>query len=271
MAKVIRGFAAQGIVAIYSEPSTDGDELDFNAPRNAPAKSPQSYLDLISFHSDFTQYELAFPVINQTINHPSVGVVTKHLGTNALTGGGLINGGVAYAVGITVVGNIQASYDTLYTHGLGYRPKCLVIYNDRVISTGTIVQVSGDTGRYIAPYVDNNVVGIKSSGISGASALPAISVPYKVLIFREQVKDPSKPLFQKIGNQLLIGRGMIDTTQKYLRKTLPGDQSFSLDLGPTIDIANGKARTVSGGSYVTESGYNGSFTGSPFVPVGLSS
>lgn len=263
---VIRGFSAQNVVACFEEPNQLGDVRDFDAPRNAPAKFPHQHLPLIAWHSDFFQYQLLVDVQTVTVNHAAV--PSKIQTWSTPDGGGFI-----------VIGDTAIASHTLVTHGLGYEPLAFVIKDGQTVIAGRPVQHLGDQlmQRTVSPFVDNNVVGLHEVGISGfaivsgspaARSLPAISITYDVMIFAVSETVAGEALARKSGSRLVLARGRIDSDYKYARQVALIESHFSMDLGPSVDIANGGARYVSGGESWTDINYAGSYLGPRFTRIG---
>jgi len=258
--RVIRGFPAQGIIACFDEAPGGGDPQDFNAPCNAPARDPYANLDRVFFHSEFFQFELAFPEQAVTIGHPQIDVGSTTLGITNVPDTQL---------GFTISGRVSVAYHTLVTHNLGYVPKAFVSLDGSMVTTGRLVQREGARSRFITPFANSSVIGLYEVGYSSNESLPATNRTYNVLVFRTPTADPGKPLWQGQGTAMQMGRGKIDIARQYLRRK-PDDQShFDIDLGRTLDIRGGRVRSRSGGIDLTEEGYPGGFGGSAYVPVGL--
>ena len=257
MATVIRGFPDQSVVACFTEPNTTGQIDDYNAARNAPAKTPISHLDKITWHSSFDQFELATNPTDVAINHTS-------LAANSVTTG-------IGSILLTIYGNIRVTDILLFTHGLGYKPRVKVTINNKVVVSGQIIQNLNDgRARIVSVYVTTTGVYLRETAYSAVSALPAISQTYRVFVFRQSTQNPSAPLFSDNGTLMTIARGVIRSDKKYLRRTGVGDaEEFSIDRGPTIDIDNGFKRIANGGTLTTETGYGGSMAAPAFVAVGL--
>lgn len=251
------GFSAQNVVASWTEPNTMGDFRDFNAPRNAPAKTPLAHLDKIAFHSSFYLYEKA---IDRTVTVNHAAVATKSV-YDGFTRGSL------RPLGIEWQGNQLETSRTLLSHGLGYTPLVLVAYSGRVIVGGTIVQTSSAGTRFVSVYADNSVVGLGECAYANDANLPAVSRSYRVVVFRTPAPNPAKYQFSGNGDQFQIGRGVIDSSKSYLRRVTTSASDLDMDFGRTVDIKNGGARIVTGGNVQTDQFYNGSFTGGGFLPV----
>lgn len=266
----IRGFPNEGVVACFTEPNTSGSVEDFNAPRNAPAKSPQDHLGRVTFHSSFFQYEIAAGPTSVTINHS---VLAGKTTTWSLPAGGTWVGVPApNSISFITQGDTRETDIALLNHGLGYVPKFMVSLNGRRLPDGYMVQLETN-GQYrrVSVWADSNNIYLREAAVSGSSTqpLPAVSLTYVVMVFAYSTPTPAKPLFGYDGADLVLARGVINSTKKYLRRTGVGDTPFALNLGRTIDIKNGGSRTISGGVAVSEPRYNGTLAAPPFVSVGV--
>lgn len=269
--RVIRGFPAQNIVACYDEAPGGGNIKDINAPCNGPAKSPHLHLSRVYWHIDFFQYELAMPLQNKTVAHTSLAGKTRYYPAH---GSGAPGSGSAtrpsQGIYLVATGEMRATNLTLVTHNLGYVPAFYVAYGGNMMTSGTPVQVQGDRARFVSAYATSSIIGLREIAVSGASALSAVSRNYQVMVFRNPTVDPARPLMglNPDGINITIGRGKVDTSKQYLRRVLEDESSFDLDLGRTIDLRSGGVRVRSGGVTIDEF-YDGSFAGSPFIPVGV--
>lgn len=258
---------APTIVACYDETPGGGDPQDINAPRNAPALDPASYLDKITWHSSLFQYEIAYGPTVVTVNHPAVaGIVVYH---GVIWNAGSFSSTTPAGVAFAVAGQVVTTDHLLVTHGLGYVPKVMVVYNGSMLSMGQVVQISGQTSRTVTIYATSSGVYLREVAISSDVSLPATSLNYTVLIFRNPTPNPLKKLFQYAVSGLSLAKGIVDSSKKYLRRTGVGDSPFSLNLGPTIDAENGGVRYATGGVVVSEPRYTGSMAAPPYVQVGV--
>lgn len=251
--RVIRGFPDHNVVACYTEPNEIGDIEDFDAPRNAPAKTPSDHLDLVTFHSDFDVYRVEF---DQTVTlvHP------------AIPGGTWGQFGTPTVITWTIFGGVSATEQVLLNHNLGYTPLVMVAYEDAMVVAGTIVQEESGLRRFIGVWADETSVGLSVCGYSSDQALPSVERTYRVLVFRQNAFDPSLPLFSGDGNGFQMGRGVVDSEATYLRRD-DSTSPLDMDLGRTVDIQGGGARVITGGNVQDDPWYTGSFTGFPFIPV----
>lgn len=249
-----RGFPADGIFAIFEEPNTTGARTDIDAARNAPAKFPADNLDKVRFHVDFDYYQVAVGPTDVTINHASVA------GTSTAV--------VSFWGGTGQVvrqGQIVSTHVDLLTHDLGYIPAYMVISGGEIIAPGTVVQTQTSPTRIrtVTPYATTTKIRLYDVGISAASALSSLSKDYTVLVFRAPIEDSDQLMsFDPDTGRVILGLGKFDSDLKMLRQAGAGDSAFDISLGRTIDIRNGRARTVlANGTTTTEVGYSGSFAG----------
>lgn len=290
MAIAFRTFAAEGIVALFDEPNDTGDVHDIDAPRNAPAKSPEDHLDKIYFHSSLDNLEVESDT-TVAINHSSVAGASS----GSVSGGGGTAGGasqseadanLAFAKGKTT--------HNLVTHDLGYVPDVLVLVGDLALAPGMPVQVqSGGRMRFVTPYVTTTQVRIAEWSTVSASALSSVSLDYRVMIFRAPPAPSGDKVMQVDSDTGLVtmAQGRFDSSRRYLQ-VVSGGTPFGISYGKTIDLKNGAPRFVDPdgdiydpvpdmkyrmrmshfigtytGSYGASMAYDGSFSGSPSILV----
>lgn len=253
----IRGFESAGIVACFDEASGGGAWNDFDAPRNAPAKTPLSHLDKITWHSSFDQFELAAGPTDVTINHTSLAADSVTTGIGSLS--------------YIVYGDVRVTDILLLTHSLGYKPRVKVTVAGKVVVSGQIIQNLNDgRARTVSVYTTTTGVYLRETAYSAVSALPAFSQTYRVFVFRQATPNPAAPLFSKAGSLMTMAREVIRSDREYLRRTGVGDtHEFAIDSGPTIDVDNGHVRVANGGTLTTETGYGGSMAAPAYATVGL--
>lgn len=266
---VFRGFIAADIVACYEEAPGGGDIFDINAPRNAPAKFPFAHLDKLSWHSDFFHYEVAAGPVDVPVNHAALAGKTTTWSLPA--GGNWIGVPAPNSISFVTQGDSRETSIAIFAHGLGVIPKFIVSLNGRRVPDGYMVQLAGGNYRRVSVFADETHIWLRESAVSGAAGdpLPAVTLTYRVMVFSARGKDPAKPLFGRSGNVVSIARGLIKTTERYLRRTGAGDTPFALNLDKTMDIRNGGGRTGSGGIAVSEPRYNGTMPAPPFISVGV--
>lgn len=249
--------------ALYQEPVTTGSVDNPNSARNAPLNNPGAHMSRIRFHSDFDYYHIAVGPTAASVTFPQRNGETVPI-INFSTGAVL-----------TRTGNMVSANHTLLTHSLGYVPAYMVVSGNDLITPSFIIQTSGAYVRRITPYATSSIIGIRESSVTGASGvnIPATTRSYRVLVFRSPIEDsPHLFDFNPTTGQVLIGKGKFKSTFRSLRAAKSGDsQPFDISLGRTVDIRGGKSRTVSpSGVVVTESGYTGSFSGSPSIDGAVS-
>ncbi len=237
--------------------------FDINHPENAPAKTPADYLDVLTWHSALHQYELALET-SVTINHTALATKTTRIGAS-----GYVGGGGTVEVGVDLIGDIRVTEVPLVSHSVSDNPIVMVALNGRMLPSGFIVQISGEGIRQVAPWVSSSEVGIRETAVSGSAALPAISLTYRVMIFRSRAPDPVKPMFAGGPSSMQMARGIIDGSRKYAKQVAVGESPFSINLGPTLDDANGRIRSATGGIVVSEPGYSGSLAAPAYRNIGL--
>jgi hypothetical protein len=278
--RVAQGFAAQNVVAIYDEPNTTGDFRSFDAPRNAPAKNPVAHLPQLYWHSEFFQYELAMNPIVTTVNHTALAGQVRYDGigpngpfnnaTSAPTGNGGVTtpaGGVIY---VQKNGQVRTTDIVLYTHNLGYVPVFFIASQGKVLLPGLTIQtLSEGRGRLVHAFATSSIIGLRETATSSQSSLPAISRSYELLICRIPTAQSGRPLMGMEGNNLVIAKGKVDTSKRYIRRVLPGESSFAIDRGRTGDVRGGRLRQATGGTLITEPGYAGSFAAPSYIAIGV--
>jgi hypothetical protein len=259
MARKIKGFKTANVVAGFSEPNETGAWNDIDAPRNAPAKTPMAHLDKIAFHSSFYLYEVAFDQ-TVTVTHPAIsgGSAGKE---------GYWNSSVDQ-LSWEIFGIFQKSTHTLLTHGLGYVPLVMVSYAATMVVSGTIVQNDAAGTRFVGVSADASNVYLSDCGYSSDLTLGSVARSYRVLVFRTPAAAPGKSLFSGGSGHVQLAKGMVDSSKKYLRRD-SSSSPLDMDLGRTIDIANGGARVVTGGNVQSDQFYSGSFAGSSYIPVNV--
>jgi hypothetical protein len=267
---VIRSFKASDVFACFEEAAGGGATFDINAPRNAPAKTPASYLSSLIWHSSLFQYEVAAGPTDVVVNHAALATKDTHV---VVSTGGLAIGAfppTGSSIGFIIQGDHRVTDLLLYTHGLGYVPKFMVALDGRRVPDGFIVQVDGSGGhRRVSVFATSTGIYLRESAISTSIDLASVSKTYRVMVFRTRSPNPALAMFSGSAGAMQLARGIIDTTRKYLRRTGSGDTPFALNMGRTLDIKNGGARSASGGVVVSEPRYNGSMTAPSYISAGV--
>ena len=253
--RVLHGFKNSNIAAAFTETPGGGGLLDINAPRNAPAKFPGQHLDKVAFHSDFYLYERAFDQA-VTVHHAAIptGVVNWFAWPGVPTG-------------FQVLGRVVETSHVLLNHGLGYTPLVMVALGGAVLVCGTILQASNAGTRFVSVYADNQVVGLGEAGYANEIDLPAVSLIYRVVVFKTPQPDPEEALFSGGATRFQVARGKVDSTKSYLKKVGASESDLDMDMERTADLGNGGSRVVTGGNVQTDRFYSGSFAGGSFIPV----
>ncbi len=226
----LRAFPDEGIVALYEEPSTSGAIDDIDAARNAPAKDPDSYFDMVYFHSTFDYMEV-HAAGSVSISHSTIAAVSAPPGVNPSS----------------VYDWASAVDDKLvYTHSLGYLPFAIVATTDMIIAPSTKVQ--SDTGgrtRYVTPYVTTTELRLWESASKTASTLGSTSITYQYIVFKEPAGDENDILWEFDPDTGIwqMGRGRFRTNRRYLQ-TAPGGSPLVLNVGRNVDLKNGAPRFI---------------------------
>ena len=214
---------ATGEMAIYSVP-------DHASTDNDPLYNPYDHPDRLQFHSGMVAPSTTDALTQtHTITIPTQGTHTKY--------GDEIN---------------------LFAHGKG--EPCMVEggfwdpdTDDFVAFNGTMPVNVTDTGHatWLYLYSDDTHVGVGYFGITAAGFssfdLDIEASAYDYLASGPApAADPGLPLAKHVKNSYLqLGRGMIDTRRRYLRKVASGGD-FALATGPTLSIiGSGKTQSPS--------------------------
>lgn len=274
MAIIFMTDPATGRCALYDENGTSGDADNPNSTRNAPLNSPASHLDKVYFHSDFDYMEVSHGPTVATISHAAVTA-------------GSVPSGASIAFGWTA-----ASADhLLLTHGLGYVPQAMVVYDGNLLWPGMPVQVDGSGGsRFVSFYCTSSAVRLYEWASVGSSNLAAASRDYTVLVFKAPPAPSGSVLvdFDPSTGVVEMGFGKFNSSRRYLQ-VVAGGTPFGIAYGRTIDLNNGAPRAVRpdgttfdpvpssltlgverpGTSYVQGSsmGYGGSYAGPGSIQV----
>ena len=242
-----------GKMAIWEKPAA-GDVM-------APYDDPLANWDLVRFHSDFQYLNNAIEVGAISVSHSLVAGVTG-TGYSAPSAGGGSTGPIAN-------GQIVISNKTVYTHSLGYVPWFQLQFDGRVVSPGTVVQQATDQIRFVAPYATSSIIGLVDIGISSASDLAAQTSDYDLVIFRETAEIPGDPLarLRVDGSPITIGYGRVTSEQKPLRRAVPGDSSFFVPYGRSLDIRNGAVRFINDTDEFDLGTYLGAFLTAEVIEV----
>jgi hypothetical protein len=244
-------------LAIWEKP-TSGDVM-------APFDDPLANMDKVKFHSDLQYLSSQAVSADININHTSLAGVT---GTGYVAGSG---GGPSSGSSTPIAnGQVRVSSIDLATHSLGYVPLFYVLYNDRIVSPGTIVQTGTNMARFVSVYATTTKIILREVAISSSSALPAITKTYNTIVFREPIADPAKPMLRLSANHpMVLARGKVTEADRPLRKAASADAKFYIPTERTLDICNGAIRTISPLDGIVDVGtnYNGGFTSAESILV----
>ena len=281
MTVVFMADPASGKVALFDEAPGGGDPADPASLRNRPLLDPSAWLANLYFHSGLDNLEVA---VDQTItvNHAVV----------AATGTiGALGGDVASSVKL----GASSTDLVLLNHGQAAVADAMVVAGNRVLYPGMPLQTFSDgRGRYVSAYVTGTQVKLHEWTSVSATALPAVSIDYRVLVFRAPPAPSGSLLadFDPASGALGLARGRFLSSRRYLQ-VVPGGSPFSVAYGKSIDLKNGAPRftfadgsvfdpvpanqkgrlsTVFGshsftGAYGNSMAYNGSFAAPPQILV----
>jgi hypothetical protein len=247
MSLAFRAFPQAGVVALFDEPNQTGNVHDFDASRNAPAKTPADWLPNIYFHSSLDYMETVFSD-DVVVDHPLI-VVTPGSGFD----------------GYVIWSGVTEDH-VLYEHNLGYPPIALVAIGNNIIWPGMLILVDGGVNfwRYGTVYCNNTHVRlfVKTAVLSGNNA-PATSATYKVLAFKEQSASGDKLInFDSSTGVTTMGLGRFNSAAGYLQ-VVPGGSPLGFAQGRTIDLNNGSIRAFRPDGTFFQPGGGGQFTITP--------
>lgn len=219
-----------GACAMYEEPPGGGSYDNRNAPRNAPLLNPTAYMQYVYFHSSLDFLEVASET-NVSITHPSAN-------------GASSSGDEAVETSKLVKFKSSTSTVTLVTHNLGVIPDVLVSVGGNTLWPGMPVQASSNgRARYAVVFVNTTQVRLYTWTSVNALNLPAITLTYKVTVFRPPPAPSGNLLFNADGptKRVVMGRGKFDSDRRYLQ-IVSGGSPQGLVLGRPGDLANGAVR-----------------------------
>jgi len=267
-----------GRCALYDEAPGGGEYDDPNSLLNGPLNDPVTWLANLYFHSDFNYMEVSHGPTNTGISHAAVSASSSSAPLAATVPFGW------YAASATHL---------LLTHNLGYVPNAMVyVSGGNVIWPGMPVQVAGDGGaRYVSVYCTSTEVRLYEYASTGPSTLPATSLTYTVIVFKNPPAPSGNTLldFDPSTGAVQMGLGKFNSSRRYLQ-VVPGGSPFGIAYGRTIDLKNGAVRAVRPDGvtydpvpvgltmglsriqfyptvYGASMGYNGSFSGPPQIMV----
>lgn len=258
-------FSEQGKTAVFT-PATENGKYDYNTARYAPVRNPLAHLDRIQFHSDLAYMEVAFRG-TRSISHPS----RAHTGYNS-------NGGSSGGSGTPQPSTWRAEPATathvLYNHNLGYRPHVIVKVGNAVLTAGYPIQRAGNNGiRVVSVRVTNTQVLLEEAVWTWGGTLSGTSETYEIVGFAKSNPVPSAKVVRTEPGKVTIGRAIVDSQRRYMRRGLAGEDRFFAPTGRTADARYGTVRFASPDGMVRDDSntdYTGSFGPSDVDAVPLS-
>lgn len=209
-----------------------------NGPNEGPLHEPLEHLSATYYHSDFDYLEVAFRG-SRAVSHAS----------RAHSGYATNSGTVA---GVTV--DVQPSSwrsspvvatHTLYTHNLGYAPFVLVRLGNEIITPGYAVQVDNDNGvRLLTVIVTTTQVLLRETVWTWSGTLAALSRTYDIIGIAKGEESAPTTLIELGAGYATLGGARIDSSRRYLRAAISGEDQFRVANGKTADAANGVVRTI---------------------------
>ncbi|MBI1246170.1 MAG: hypothetical protein GC202_14305 [Alphaproteobacteria bacterium] len=198
---------------------------------DAPLLDPVAHLDKVEFHSSLDCMQRAAetsPTV--TISHAAVSSgTTPPLGSA---------GQQDYENAVVV------AHDVL-THGLPYVPFVLISIGGEVVPIGHPVQSTAEGIRYVQAIVDGTKVQIQELAIPNlGQTLPAIDVTYRVVCLKRATPTPVLDIKAGEGDCWFKCGAFDSTAGRYLRFKAGGESGLFLINGPSVDLDNGVARTV---------------------------
>lgn len=253
----IKGEATPGTgkMVIWEKPAS-GDRM-------APFDDPVEHFDLIRFCSDFQYFSSAIRVDGISVSHSLVAGVTGS-GYSAPSASSGSTGPIAN-------GQLVTTNKLLYTHSLGYAPQFIVLYNDVIVAGGTVVQMTADRrkARKVSAYATSTEIRLRDIGISSTDDLPAATISYDLIIFRDPAVVPGAPLFRASPSGVTLGYGRITSEERPLRRVVGAEDYFYLPRTRIADIRNGAYRTISPSGPQDVGTYTGNFFSADYLKVTL--
>lgn len=266
-----------GEAALFREADGGGDYRDLDAPRNAPAKTPEAHLDKLFFHSQLDLLEVQL-VASVTISHAAI--------TAAAAPSGSTSQSQRFVWGGFTDDHLLVDLTAL---GLSREPICMVAADGRMISGVQPVQ-TGTLGRarYASVYSTTTEVRLYEEASRANTDLPAVDITYTVWVLR----DPPGPVgntlrqFDPETGETVLGFERFGSLRRYVQVALGGSplallkgRGLDLDCGaprflragttPYEPVPVGFALTIipGTGSFGAALAYAGSFVGSGDVEV----
>mgnify|MGYP003558016244 CR=1 FL=1 len=231
---------ASGHCALFDEAAGGGDFDDINAARNAPLKTPTSNLASLYFHTALDNLE----VLSDTTVSISHSLVSGSSSGGISGGSGATSGGGGNQQNDTLRMGATSADHLLLTHSLGYVPDFMVVQGDNTLFGGMPVQTQSDgRGRYATAYATSTAIRLYEWASVSASNLAAISLAYRVIVFRAQRSASGVALidFDPATGIAKMGKDRFSTDRAYLQ-VVPGGSPFSLAYGRQMDFDRGAPR-----------------------------
>lgn len=207
---------------------------NYTAGDLSPLTSPLSHITDLLLHSDFDYYAPAsgFPQ-NVTVPHASV----------AADPGTDISAGLGLAIAYTSVTDVDI---TLCAHGQSTVPNFMVSLNGTQYPGAVPIQFGGaGARRCVTPWADATNIYLRDSARPSSAGLAAITLVYKVTVFRASAVAGAKAHnFDAAAGALQMAYGKINVTEHPMRSPDTGDPIYYIPAGSIFDIQNGCVRWV---------------------------
>jgi hypothetical protein len=236
--------------AIYEEAPGGGDPLDPSSMMNRPVVNPTGWLGNLRFHSDLNYFGVAAKNLNINITHAAIPGVTTQV-----TMGMIINGQ-----------DVNADH-LLLQHNLGYVPKFFVIYDNKLIPHGSVVQKESQNRlRYVSAYATTTQIRLHELGASTALSLPSATRNYKVIVFKDPTVSPMLQQLDLYPGEAVFGRGKFVASEPHLRADGAGDVAWPIPTSRTANIQNGGLVVWQpGGPSFADDNYNGPLNAPSYI------
>lgn len=246
----IRLYADEFRCAIYEEAPGGGDPSDPTSQMNRPVLNPTAWLDNVKFHSDLNYFGIAAKDLNVNITHPTVPGLTTQV-----------------TIGMIISGQDLTADHLLLQHNLGYVPKFFVIYDNKLIPHGSVVQKEGQNRlRYVSAYATTTQIRLHELGASTAADLPSVTRNYKVIVFRDATVSPLLQQLDVYPGEAVFGKGKFIASEPHLRADGLGDVQWPIATSRTANVQNGGLVVWQpGGPYFADDMYNGPLVAPSYI------
>ena len=208
------------------------DVTDPTNPDDAAMNTPLAYLSRVKFHSDF-RYPAVVPgkIVTGTSTIPGQSGNTNYNGQINI---------YAHAMGDTplVFGKITALAGgganlTLISTPVSFAGSVPVAYVSSVVSPfGVFAHLGSSTTHVVLLYFGICPFGVTTSDITVTWEIMVLDTTINGVGF---AANPAKPVFEKVGDRITMGRGKIDSERGYLRKNATSNQTRLIS-GETIVV-----------------------------------